>query len=215
MFDLHRLVKNLSIDKMEKGGTKHTGVPVKTLKKLLKKAGLKVSGKKATLTRRAKKARLMKGGIGPAPKSKMGSLLAPGAAAKVNFETEEKNRLYQANQAFETATNKVNDNKSSVYGLLGQNKVLPSKEAQGLYDFVKNQQILSSEQKRILLEKIEINKNAKLASEEMIRADFKNRYGYEIPDAKEPNVLFDFLEDILVGNVRVRTGGGKKKTRRS
>jgi phosphopantetheinyl transferase (holo-ACP synthase) len=48
---------------MEKGGTKHTGVPVKTLKKLLKKAGLKVSGKKATLTRRAKKARLMKGGL--------------------------------------------------------------------------------------------------------------------------------------------------------
>jgi len=48
---------------MEDGGTKHTGVPVKTLKKLLKKAGLKVSGKKATLTRRAKKARLMKGGL--------------------------------------------------------------------------------------------------------------------------------------------------------
>ena len=46
------------------GGTKHTGVPVKTLKKLLKKAGLKVSGKKATLTRRAKKARLLGGGPG-------------------------------------------------------------------------------------------------------------------------------------------------------
>jgi len=48
---------------MEKGGTKHTGVPVKTLKKLLKKAGLKVSGKKAILTRRAKKARLLGGGL--------------------------------------------------------------------------------------------------------------------------------------------------------
>jgi len=50
----------------ENGGTKHTGVPVKTLKKLLKKAGLKVSGKKATLTRRAKKAKLFggAGGIG-------------------------------------------------------------------------------------------------------------------------------------------------------
>ena len=58
-------MKNLSIDKMEKGGTKHTGVPVKTLKKLLKRAGLKVSGKKATLTRRAKKARLLKGGLLP------------------------------------------------------------------------------------------------------------------------------------------------------
>jgi hypothetical protein len=64
MLDLHRLVKNLSIDKMQEAGTKHTGVPVKTLKKLLKKAGLKVSGKKATLTRRAKKARLLGGGPG-------------------------------------------------------------------------------------------------------------------------------------------------------
>jgi hypothetical protein len=46
-----------------KGGAKRRGVPVKTLKKLLKKAGLKTSGKKAALTRRAKKARLMKGGV--------------------------------------------------------------------------------------------------------------------------------------------------------
>jgi len=44
---------------MQEGGMK-----VKTLKKLLKKAGLKVSGKKATLTRRAKKARLLGGGPG-------------------------------------------------------------------------------------------------------------------------------------------------------
>jgi hypothetical protein len=44
------------------GGRRHKGgVSVKTLKKVLKKAGLKVSGKKATLTRRAKKARLMGG----------------------------------------------------------------------------------------------------------------------------------------------------------
>jgi hypothetical protein len=61
MLDLHRIVKNLSIDKMQCAGTKHTGVPVKTLKKLLKKAGLKVSGKKATLTRRAKRAKLFGG----------------------------------------------------------------------------------------------------------------------------------------------------------
>ena len=46
------------------GGAKRRGVPVKTLKKLLKKAGLKTSGKKAALTRRAKKAKLMmKGGL--------------------------------------------------------------------------------------------------------------------------------------------------------
>lgn len=48
-----------------KGGAKRRGVPVKTLKKLLKKAGLKTTGKKAALTRRAKKARLMKGGEEP------------------------------------------------------------------------------------------------------------------------------------------------------
>jgi len=49
-------------DESMKGGAKRRGVPVKTLKKLLKKAGLKTTGKKAALTRRAKKARLMKGG---------------------------------------------------------------------------------------------------------------------------------------------------------
>jgi len=43
------------------GGRRRSGVSVKTLKRALKKAGLKVSGKKATLTRRAKKARLMGG----------------------------------------------------------------------------------------------------------------------------------------------------------
>lgn len=68
-------MKYLSIDKMQCAGTKHTGVPVKTLKKLLKKAGLKVSGKKATLTRRAKKARLLNGG-GPAEKSSVNAVFA-------------------------------------------------------------------------------------------------------------------------------------------
>jgi hypothetical protein len=44
------------------GGRRH-GVTVKKLKSVLKKAGLKTTGKKATLTRRAKKARLpLKGG---------------------------------------------------------------------------------------------------------------------------------------------------------
>jgi hypothetical protein len=45
-----------------KGGRR--GLPVKTLKRFLKKAGLKVSGKKAALTRRAKKAGLRIGGGG-------------------------------------------------------------------------------------------------------------------------------------------------------
>ena len=42
------------------------GVKAKTLRRMLKKAGLKVSGKKATLTKRAKKAHLMRGGLSPA-----------------------------------------------------------------------------------------------------------------------------------------------------
>jgi hypothetical protein len=44
------------------GGRRH-GVKAKTLKKLLKRAGLKVSGKKATLRARAKKAHLVRGGV--------------------------------------------------------------------------------------------------------------------------------------------------------
>ena len=44
-------------------GGRRRGVPVKTLKKVLKAAGLKTTGKKAALTRRAKKAHLkMRGG---------------------------------------------------------------------------------------------------------------------------------------------------------
>jgi hypothetical protein len=38
---------------------KRGGVTVKALKRVLKKAGMKTTGKKATLTRRAKKARLL------------------------------------------------------------------------------------------------------------------------------------------------------------
>ena len=45
-------------------GRRRTGASVKTLKRALKKAGLKVSGKKAALTRRAKKAHLKVGGGG-------------------------------------------------------------------------------------------------------------------------------------------------------
>jgi len=61
MLSPHPFVSAGAEDSM-KGG-KRRGVPVKTLKKILKKAGLKTSGKKAALTRRAKKAKLMmKGG---------------------------------------------------------------------------------------------------------------------------------------------------------
>jgi hypothetical protein len=48
----------------EQMGGKRRGVPVKTLKKILKKAGLKTTGKKAALTRRAKQAKLVKRGGG-------------------------------------------------------------------------------------------------------------------------------------------------------
>lgn len=46
----------------QEGGRRRSGASVKTLKKVLKKAGLKTTGRKAALTRRAKKARLMRGG---------------------------------------------------------------------------------------------------------------------------------------------------------
>lgn len=45
---------------MEQQGGKH-GATVKALKSVLKRAGLKTTGKKAALTRRAKKAHLMGG----------------------------------------------------------------------------------------------------------------------------------------------------------
>jgi hypothetical protein len=45
------------------GGRRRRGASVKTLKRMLKKAGLKTTGRKAALTRRAKKAHLkMRGG---------------------------------------------------------------------------------------------------------------------------------------------------------
>ena len=38
------------------------GLKAKTLRRMLKKAGIKTSGKKSTLTKRAKKAHLIRGG---------------------------------------------------------------------------------------------------------------------------------------------------------
>jgi hypothetical protein len=100
-------VKNLSLNKMqEAGGTKHTGVPVKTLKKLLKKAGLKVSGKKATLTRRAKRARLLKGGqvFGRAPQSSVGDMMK-----KNKIETQDRADATRAEEARRLAGINNND----------------------------------------------------------------------------------------------------------
>lgn len=44
-------------------GGRRGGLKTKTLKRMLKKAGLKTTGRKAALTRRAKKAHLMRGGV--------------------------------------------------------------------------------------------------------------------------------------------------------
>lgn len=44
------------------GGRRHHGVTAKALKRALKKAGLKTSGSKRSLTLRAKKAHVMAGG---------------------------------------------------------------------------------------------------------------------------------------------------------
>ena len=46
---------------------------LKELKRLLKKAGMKSSGSKRALTRRAKKARLMRGGEDPTPPKSQGA----------------------------------------------------------------------------------------------------------------------------------------------
>jgi hypothetical protein len=114
VFDLLCVVKYLSIVKMENyGGTKHTGIPVKTLKKILKKAGLKVSGKKATLTRRAKRAKLF-GGLGRAPQSKVSSLLSPKAIFENSPEQQQlrkdlENRELNKNLAIERGTNATNE----------------------------------------------------------------------------------------------------------
>ena len=53
------------------GGKRH-GASVKTLKRMLKKAGLRTTGRKAALTRRVKKAHLtMKGGVEDCPKGQV------------------------------------------------------------------------------------------------------------------------------------------------
>lgn len=49
--------------------SKGTHVKAKTLKRMLKKAGLKVSGKKSTLRSRARKAHLIRGGYAGLPSS--------------------------------------------------------------------------------------------------------------------------------------------------
>ena len=49
-------------DISQAGGRRRRGMSMKTMKRMLKKNGMKVSGKKSTLTKRMKKAHLMRGG---------------------------------------------------------------------------------------------------------------------------------------------------------
>ena len=68
------------------GGGKRHGVSVKKLKRVLKKAGLKTTGKKSTLTRRVKKAHLkLRGGADVDPDVKD---QVAGAVEDVNQEEE-------------------------------------------------------------------------------------------------------------------------------
>jgi hypothetical protein len=63
-------------------GGKRKSVTVKALKRALKKVGLKTTGKKATLTRRAKKARLMGGQASEALKGVRTTVKGVGETAK-------------------------------------------------------------------------------------------------------------------------------------
>ncbi len=65
-------------EEVMKGGKRVKKATVKQLKKMLKKAGLKTTGKRAALTRRAHKAHLkMKGGAGEEKVMMGGSTLTP------------------------------------------------------------------------------------------------------------------------------------------
>jgi hypothetical protein len=74
---------SLTPDVVSQLGGKRRGVPVKTLKKILKKAGLKTTGKKAALTRRAKQAKLVKkiGGTETGPSADVVDTSAVNAAS--------------------------------------------------------------------------------------------------------------------------------------
>ena len=114
----------------EAGGTKHTGVPVKTLKKLLKKAGLKVSGKKATLTRRAKKARLLGGG-GVADVLRNNNVLIPQGKSEADIRKQTEH----AKQQLDAATAKQKEFETSEFQTA---KLRKEQDASDAYWIAKN-----------------------------------------------------------------------------
>jgi hypothetical protein len=74
------------------GGRKRRGASVKTLKKMLKKAGLKTTGKKAALTRRAKKAHLKMGGAFDVERTEEEMAALPADSAEKQLAADEGGR---------------------------------------------------------------------------------------------------------------------------
>jgi hypothetical protein len=75
---------------LDASGGRRGGVKAKTLRRMLKKAGLKVSGKKSTLRARAKKAHLMRGGDASASAPPSTAAAYPFAAGMVggNYQAD-------------------------------------------------------------------------------------------------------------------------------
>ena len=172
---------------MDKGGTKHTGVPVKTLKKLLKKAGLKVSGKKATLTRRAKKARLMKGGLFGLPnlgirKRITDALPDKGVLANAKIITQDE---ADENSDYATTKNFSEDQpKSKLAKVFAQKK--------GLFKGSPEQIAAEAErEKNRFVTKDIIDSFKKVeGNQQKLKEAFKKEYGYELDD---PEMMKDYI----------------------
>jgi hypothetical protein len=155
---------------MQCAGTKHTGVPVKTLKKLLKKAGLKVSGKKATLTRRAKKARLMKGGV---PEFLRRLLPTEGVGANFNIQSPA-----AADEASKDATTKdfrEHQPRPKFKNIFSQKKRIfegSPEQIAARADRMKNRFV--TENMIDAFEKVKGNR-------QKLKEAFKEEYGYDLP----------------------------------
>ena len=192
-------MKNLSIDKMDKGGTKHTGVPVKTLKKLLKKAGLKVSGKKATLTRRAKKARLMKGGLFGLPnlgiRKRITDLPNLGIRKRITDALPDKGVLANAkiitqDEADEDSDYATTKNFSEDQPKSKLAKVFAQKK--GLFKGSPEQIAAEAErEKNRFVTKDIIDSFKKVeGNQQKLKEAFKKEYGYELDD---PEMMKDYI----------------------
>ena len=195
------------------GGTKHTGVPVKTLKKLLKKAGLKVSGKKATLTRRAKKARLF-GGAGVADLFKRNNVITPQGTS----EGDKRGRDFLALGTNKAIATTASTNPSSVAAMLARNNALPPKVKE-FYNFLEYQKVLSKEHKEYLKDLALRMEAAEVANGEEIRRQFNVEFpGKDIDDVDvTDDWLFDFIVNLFTGlpsGRRGRRGGKNKRSRR-